>query len=146
MKPGPDNIILPYLCKALSGKNMDNPEKSRLYKFLRLDSIVEHLTGLLEARLELFKLEAKEEIAKILARVLAAMALAFLGVMIVVFLSFSLAVWFNAFLDSSYWGYFIVTGAYLLLFVLLIVFKVHKRIQNLLERLLIKEADLADED
>ena len=125
---------------------MDNPEKSRLYKFLRLDSIVEHLTGLLEARLEFFKIEAKEEIAKILARVLAAMVLAFLGVMIVVFLSFSLAVWFNALLESSYWGYFIVTGAYLLVFVLLIVFKVHKRIQNLLERMLIKEADLADED
>ena len=36
---------------------MEDQEKSRLFKFLKIDSIIENLTGLIEARLDLAKLE-----------------------------------------------------------------------------------------
>ena len=118
---------------------MDTPEKSKLFRFLKIDVIIEHLTGLIEARLELAKLEIKEEVAKVGARIIAGVVMAFLLVMIIIFLSLSLATLGNSLLDSQYWGYFIVTGFYLLILLLLILFKVHVRLQKAIENMLIED-------
>ena len=120
---------------------METQEKSKLFKFLKIDAIIENLTGLIEARLELAKIEIKEEVAKTGARIITGIVLAFLAVMIVIFLSMSLATWFNYLLDSVYLGYVIVTGFYLLVLVLLIVFKVHVWLQQKIEAMLIQPAD-----
>lgn len=125
---------------------METQEKSKLFKFLKIDAIIENLTGLIEARLELAKIEIKEEVAKTGARIITGIVLAFLAVMIVIFLSMSLATWFNYLLDSVYLGYVIVTGFYLLVLVLLIVFKVHVWLQQKIEAMLIQPADENESD
>ena len=104
---------------------MEDQEKSRLFKFLKIDSIIENLTGLIEARLDLAKLEVKEEIAKIAARIIAGVVFAFLAVMVIIFFSMWLATFLNSVIDSIWAGYALVTGFYLLVLVLLIVFRVH---------------------
>ena len=38
--------------------------KDSIFKFLRLDNLVENLSGYVETRIELVKLEVREEIAK----------------------------------------------------------------------------------
>ena len=124
---------------------METQEKSKLFKFLKIDAIIENLTGLIEARLELAKIEIKEEVAKTGARIITGIVLAFLAVMIVIFLSMSLATWLNYLLDSVYLGYVIVTGFYLLVLVLLIVFKVHVWLQQKIEAMLIQPVDENDE-
>ncbi len=124
---------------------MDTPEKSKLFRFLKLDVIVEHLTGLIETKLELVKLEVKEEVAKVGARIIAGIVLAFLLVMIIIFLSVSLATLLNSVLESLYWGYFIITGFYLLVLILLIVFKAHIRLQQVIEDALIDTEDDGEE-
>ena len=63
---------------------MEKQEKSRLFKFLKIDAIIENLTGLIETRLELAKMELKEELAKFGARIIALVIFAFLGVMIII--------------------------------------------------------------
>lgn len=122
---------------------MEPQEKSKLFKFLRVDAIIEHLTGLIEARLEIAKLEVREELAKIGASIIAIVVLSFLGVLIIVFLSFSIATLLNHILDSEFLGYFIITGFYSLVLILLLVFNVRSWLQNKIEGVLI---DTKEED
>jgi uncharacterized membrane protein YqjE len=126
---------------------METQEKSKLFKFLRIDAIIENLTGLIEARLELAKLELKEEVARAGARIIAGVVLAFLLVMIIIFVSITLAAWLNYLLDSMFFGYLIITGFYLLVLVLLIAFKAHIWLQQKIEGMLIdsEETDQKDE-
>ena len=125
---------------------MEAQEKGKLYKFLKIDSIIDNLTALIEARLELAKLELKEEAAKLGARIIASIVFVFLLVMIVVFLNFSLATWLNYMLDSIYLGYVIVTGFYLVVLGLLIVFKTRIWLQNKIETLLMESEETNQED
>ena len=125
---------------------METQEKSKLFKFLRIDAIIENLTGLIEARLELAKLELKEEVAKAGARIIAGVVLAFLLVMIIIFVSITLAAWLNFLLDSMFFGYLIVTGFYLLVLLLLIAFKVHIWLQQKIEGMLIDTEDKNQSD
>ena len=125
---------------------MESQEKSKLFKFLRIDAIIEHLTGLIEARVELAKIEIKEEVSKIGARIIAGVVFAFLLVMIIILFSIALAAWINAMLESGYLGYFIVTGFYLLVLILLVAFKAHVWLQQKIESLLIDSEGLDEED
>ena len=125
---------------------METQEKSKLFKFFKIDAIIENLTGLIEARLELAKIEIKEEVAKTGARIIAGVVFAFLGVMIVIFLSISLATWLNYLIGSIFLGYVIVTAFYLLVLVLLVVFKVHVWLQEKIEAMLIEHEDTNESD
>ena len=125
---------------------MDTQEKSKLFKFLRIDAIIENLTGLIEARLELAKLEIKEEVAKIGARIVAGVVFAFLLVLIIIFFSFSVATWINSLLASNFLGHFIVTAFYLIILILLIVFKVHIWLQKKIESTLIDTEEITQSD
>lgn len=126
---------------------METQEKSKLFKFLRIDAILENLTGLIEARMALAKLEIKEEVAKVGARIIAGVVLAFLLVMIIIFMSITLATWLNYLLGSMFLGYLIITGFYLLVLLLLIAFKVHVWLQQKIESMLIdtEETNQSDE-
>ena len=125
---------------------METQEKSKLFKFLRIDAIIENLTGLIEARMELAKLELKEEVAKAGARIIAGVVIAFLLVMIIIFVSITLATWLNYMLDSMFFGYLIVTGFYLLVLGLLIAFKAHVWLQQKIEGMLIDTEDTDQSD
>lgn len=125
---------------------MEKKEKGKLFKFLRLDAIIDNLTGLIETRIELAKIEMKEEVAKIGARIIAGVVLSFLLVMIIIFLSFSVATWINSLLESTYWGYFIITGFYLVFFILIIVLKAHIWLQQKIESSLIDTEENPEED
>ena len=125
---------------------METQEKSKLFKFLRIDAIIENLTGLIEARMELAKLEIKEEVAKLGSRIVAAIVFSFLLVMIIIFFSLSIATLLNHLLDSMFLGYIIITGVYLLVLVLLIAFKAHIWLQQKIEGALINFVDTTDEE
>ena len=125
---------------------MENQEKSRLFKFLKIDSIIENLTGLIETRLELAKIEMKEELAKIGARIIAMVIFSFLAVMIVIFFSIWMATLLNSLIGSVWAGYAIVTGFYFLVLILLVVFKVHIILQTKIEDALMENVDSDDDE
>lgn len=96
--------------------------KDSILKFLKLDTLIEHLTGFVETRIELMKLEIKEEVAKAMARVL------ILGLLMAVFTLFimlmSMAVAFKIGESlGAFGGFAIVAGFYLLVGVLLVLMR-----------------------
>jgi uncharacterized membrane protein YqjE len=65
--------------------------KDTLSKFFKIDSIIENLTGLVETRVELLKVEVKEDVSKGLAQAVAYLFIAFILALFVTFVSIALA-------------------------------------------------------
>ncbi|MBL7848705.1 MAG: phage holin family protein [Cyclobacteriaceae bacterium] len=101
---------------------MDKIAESIL-KFLKLDSLVNHVTGYVEARIELMKVEIREDIAKTVARAIVVISLILIGFLFLLFLSVGLAHFITAYLNSAYLGYWSVAGLYGLIFLILFVFR-----------------------
>lgn len=98
---------------------MEEKQKKGLFSFLKVDRIVDNLIGFVENRIELLKLEIREEAAETGAKLLILAVFALLMLFSTVFLSFFLSDFLNEILQSRYWGYGIVAGFYLFLILLL---------------------------
>jgi uncharacterized membrane protein YqjE len=110
--------------------------KETIFKFLRLDNLMTHLTGYIEARIELLKVEIREETAKVLAKALMVLIVVFLALIFLMFLSLGLAHLLNSILENEHAGYWIVAGIYGLPCLIFILFKT--RISHSLETRLLK--------
>jgi uncharacterized membrane protein YqjE len=94
-----------------------------ILKFLRLDNFVQTLTGYVETRIALLKIEIREDIAKAIARGVVTLAILLIGFIFLIFFSIGLAHFLNQFFAVTYAGYWLVAGFYGLLFLLLILFR-----------------------
>ena len=113
-----------------------------LAKFFKLDSLKENLTGYVDARVQLLKLEVREDIAKVVTRALVFSVIIFLGSLFIIFFSLGLSIFINQYFKQSYTGFWIVGGFYLVLFILSLAFKkqlFHKLEHLFTERLKNKE-------
>ncbi|MBX2897630.1 MAG: phage holin family protein [Cyclobacteriaceae bacterium] len=86
--------------------------KDTIFKFLRLDNLVDNLSGYLETRLELFKIEIREDVARVLAQALMATTILLLLLLFLLFFSVGLAHFLNSYFERPYIGYWIVAGIY----------------------------------
>jgi len=115
-------------------------EKKGLLNFLKLDSIIENLSGYVENKLEILKIELKEDGAYLASRLILLIFLCTLAFVILLFLSLAAGIVINLWLSSSYLGFIIIGGFYLLLLVLIIIFKnklkIESKIQSYLLRIL----------
>ena len=113
----------------------------KIFSFLKLDNIVDHISDLVEAKVDIYKLELKYEVAKIGSRLITFIILAFLSFMVLLFLSFTLSTFLNEILVSKFWGFAIVTGIYILVFVLFVVFDVSEIFRKKFEEALIGDEE-----
>jgi len=95
--------------------------KDRILKFLHLDEIIENLSGYVETRVALVKLEIREEVAGILSRGLMIMLIFMVGFLCLLFLSIGLAQYLNTLLESQFAGYLIVALFFGLLLTILLL-------------------------
>ena len=101
---------------------MENISGSIL-KFLRLDNFVQHLTGYVETKIELMKVEIREDVTRAVARGLVIMVLFLVAFMFLIFFSVGLAHFINQYLGTAYAGYWTVAGIYAVTFLMLAVFR-----------------------
>ena len=94
-----------------------------ILKFLRLDNIIQHVTGYVEARFALMKAEIREDVALTIARSMVMVALFFMGFLFLIFFSIGLAQFLNRFFEESYSGYWSIAGVYGAIFLILLVFR-----------------------
>ena len=104
--------------------------KEILLKFFKLDSIVSNLTGYVESRVALVKMEIREEVAAVLSRALIVMVMFLTGFLVLLFLSVGLAEYLNTIWEGDFIGFLIVGSFYALILILMIVFR-----KNLLKSL-----------
>ncbi len=97
--------------------------KDTIFKFLRLDNLIENISGYVEARIELLKIEIREDVAKVLARALMVLIIVLLAVLFLLFFSVGLAHFLNSFFAEPYLGYWIVAGIYGLPCLIFIIFR-----------------------
>jgi Putative Actinobacterial Holin-X, holin superfamily III len=97
--------------------------KERVFKFLHLDSLIENVTGFAEAKLELYKMEIREDVAKVLSRAIVYATIGFFGFLLLMFLSIGLAHYLNTYFTETYVGFWIVAGLYAVVFVIFLLFK-----------------------
>ena len=87
----------------------------------RNDSLIGNLTGYLDTRIDLVRLELQQKASSVVVSAVHGVVLAMLGLLFIVFVSIFAGLALNSALDSSYWGFGIVAGVYLVLLVLVLV-------------------------
>ena len=87
--------------------------KDTLAKFFKVDNLVENLTGFVETRVELLKIEVKEDAAKVLAQAVAYLFIAFVLALFITFVSIGVALLISERL-GNFAGFSIVSAVYLL--------------------------------
>ncbi len=112
--------------------------KDTIFKFLRLDNLVENLSGYFETRVELIKLEVREEIASVISHGLMIALLFLLGLLFLVFSSIGLANYLNGYFTGASVGFWIVAGMYGVPG--LIIFSFRIKISRFFEQYLMRQA------
>lgn len=102
----------------------------------RNDSLIGNLTGYLDTRIDLVRLEAQEKVKGIFVSTVHAVALGLLGFLFVIFGSIYLGFVLNDALDSSSAGFGLVAALYLVLAVLFFVGVDKKVFQGVADKLL----------
>lgn len=88
--------------------------KDTLLKFLKMDSLIENITGYVETRIELMKIEVREEVSKGIARALVYVVVVALATLFILLISMAGAYKIAEYVGTS-GGFAIVAGVYLLL-------------------------------
>ena len=116
---------------------------SSILKFLKLDSLVQNVTGFVEARIELMKIEVREDMSKAVARGLMFIVLFLMGFLFLIFFSVGLAHFLNQFLEHPYAGYWWVAGIYGTTFLVLLVFRksIFQYFQNQMKEMMTKRKE-----
>ena len=102
----------------------------------RNDSLISNLTGYLDTRLDIMRLEVQEKVSTTLVATLHGVSMAVLALFFLIFLSVFAGLALNEALDSSFLGFGIVTGFYLFLLVLFLVGVDKKFFQGVTDKLL----------
>ena len=87
----------------------------------RNDSLIGNLTGYLDTRIDLVRLEVQEKVSGALVGTIHGVTLAVLGIFFLIFLSVFAGLALNTALNSPFWGFGIVAGVYLVLLILVLV-------------------------
>ncbi len=96
--------------------------KDSLSKFFKVDTLLNNLSGYVETRVELLKIEVKEELAKSMSKAILYFLMAFLFALFITFLSIAVALLLSTHL-GGFSGFFIVSAFYLVSGVILLIFR-----------------------
>lgn len=104
----------------------------KIREALSLEKWVENFEGYLDARIELAKYDAREAMVELLSKGIIWMVLSMLGLTSLLCLNFALGYWLSSLFGNSYGGFFVLTGFYGLLFLLIFISRTN---QNILMRI-----------
>lgn len=118
---------------------------NKFFKFLKLDGLIETIKLYIDKRIQLFKLEAQEKAAEIIATLLLVFLTGLMFFLMLIFISLALGNYLNQLLNSTYLGYAVLAGFFLLL---LLLFSLnikdgflHRRIHKMARGLFTKKTD-----
>jgi|GEM_PF-1320925 len=95
--------------------------ENSFFKFFKLDSIIEHIKGYVETRIQLFKIEVAEKAARILTSLFFVILLSFSFLMLIIFTSLALGNYLNTLFQNSYMGFAILALFYFIMVIILAI-------------------------
>jgi len=98
-------------------------DKSGILKFLKLDSVIDNLQGLVDTKLELLKLELKDEASNAFSKLATTLVIVFLALNVLLFLSITVALYLGILFGSYFYGFGIVTAFYAILLIIVWLLK-----------------------
>lgn len=103
-----------------------------------MDDLIENVSGYVEARAELIKLEIREEVSRLLAKSIVYAAIMLFAFLFLIFFSIGLAQYLNTFFEESFAGYLIVALIYGITFLVFLLFRdnIHKKFEKRLTDLI----------
>ena len=108
-------------------------DESGNLEILNLEKLVDQISKFMELKMEIYELKVKEQLVGIISN-FATLALIFsLGLFMLLFASLALGFYLNTLLESTFLGFFLVGGLYLLICLTLILFKDKIITNNLLQ-------------
>jgi uncharacterized membrane protein YqjE len=90
-------------------------ENKRFLDIFRIKNIVNALTGFIETKVELYKIQFKEEIVKALSILILVVIFSMIGLLFIILISQFFSVLLNILLESESFGYLIVAFIYLII-------------------------------
>lgn len=113
-------------------------------KLFDLDKLISTLTGYIETRIELLKIDIKEGLTVVITKLVLGAILVLLGFFVLLFVFLGISSVLNVALNSHYWGYLIVAAFFTI--VLLIVLASREKITaNIKAKLAEAEDNLVEE-
>ena len=119
-------------------------EKKRFTDLFKVKNLFDSLMGYIDTKVELYKIQFKEEAAKVLVIAVFAIIFSMIGLLLILFLSLFASEVLNSLFDSRYLGYLIICIFYLLLAVL--VYLLRDRISNAIKNKLFDDNDNDQDD
>jgi hypothetical protein len=85
-----------------------------LLKLFRTGAVVDTIQSLFQSKVDTIKMDFYKKLSNVLASILLIIIVSFVVLMMTLFLGFGLSFYFNIILESSYLGFVIVGGLFLL--------------------------------
>ncbi len=104
-----------------------------------IEEIFEKAEDYLKTNLQLIKLKATDKVAGVVSNLVSQIAIVMLGFLFLLMLSIGIAFWIGLALGQTYYGFMIVAGFYLLLTMIVIIFK-KELIKNPISNSIISQA------
>ena len=98
-------------------------EKHKTLDILNLDKLVNNISKFVELKLELYELKFKEQLVVIISSFATLALIISFGLFMMLFASLALSFYLNGVLESGFLGFVIVGLIYLLICIILVVFK-----------------------
>ncbi len=118
--------------------------KDSLLKLLRIDKLVDNLSGYVETRVQLLKIEIKEDVAKILSIGIIHGTIILFAFLFLIFFSLGMAEFINLFFENTFEGYLIVASFYLVCFIVFMIFRkaFDKKVEKYFSEVIKKKGNL----
>jgi uncharacterized membrane protein YqjE len=100
---------------------------------LKIGEIIETVKGIVETKVELVKYEIQEEFIGIVFRIMLLIFISAVGLLVLLFFSFSLAFFLSQYTKTSYMGFLMVGGLYLILMAVLYYTRYSQAVQRTVE-------------
>jgi hypothetical protein len=98
-------------------------EKKGLLNLLGIGTIIDQLKALVNTRMQIIKLELKDELAKSFAKALIGVMLFFILFIAVLFLSIAVSIYLGYILENYFYGFGLMAAFYFIIFIILYLFR-----------------------
>lgn len=98
-------------------------ERFKTLDILNLEKLLESITKFIELKMEIYELKVKEQMVQIISSIATLTLILTFGVIMIFFFSLALGFYFNELFSSNFIGFALIGAFYLLIGVLLILFK-----------------------